>query len=353
MATIRPDSPMVPASPLVSVIVTAHDRLSYLPNALASLERQTLDRSDFEVVVVTNREVSEVRPLVANEEVQLLSEPNPSLGQKIATAFRHAQGKVICFLEDDDAFRPDKLAIVVEEFERRSDLGYFHNHYSLVDAADHLLPPSTFRARTDRLLRSQGPVRLTSEERWSHIRRLGGMYPEFNNSCISVRRELLESHLRLLTLADLATDQLLLLLVLRSPWTLLLDGRRLTSVRLHGANVSQISETSRSGTSRGLVHISQRNVCALEALVESLKEGQSPQYCGIVDSVLAVEKTLHDLRVPETRRGRYWEDLGHLLRLRSTYVVQTRRPLLLMVGMAALSPALARSFYRSFAGRIS
>lgn len=104
---------------------------------------------------------------------------------------------------------------------------------------------------------------------------------------------------------------------------------------------------------QGLLEVSQRNVQALDAVGETLKEGQPSEYRQIVDSVLAVEKALLDLRGAEIRRARYREDFGQLMRLRSSYVVKTRRPLLLATGTASLSPAVALSFYRTMGGRIS
>ena len=41
---------------LISVIVTAYNRRQYLPEALRSLEVQTLSRDEFEVIVVKNFE---------------------------------------------------------------------------------------------------------------------------------------------------------------------------------------------------------------------------------------------------------------------------------------------------------
>ena len=348
---------MLPASsifnPRVSVIVTAHDRLSYLARALSSVAGQSLSPTEFEVIVVTNLDVDQIRPIVADPRVQIITEVSASLGQKIATAFRHTRGEVICLLEDDDAFTPDKLSTVLAEFAHDAQLGYFHNHYSLMGPDDRSFPPSRFRARTDRLLHARGQVRIQPETRWNAVHQLRGIYPEFNNSCISVRREMLERSIHLLPIADLATDQFLLLLALRSPWTIVLDPRRLTKVRLHVANTSHISQESRVVAPHGLLEVSQRNAHAIEALGEPLKEGQPHDYCQIVDSVIAVERTLLDLRGAEIRRARYREAFRQLFRFRSSYVIQTRYPLLIMVGMAIFSPAVALSLYRTVAGQIS
>ena len=46
----------VEGTPYISVIVTAYNRRQYLPDALRSLEAQTLSKDKFEVIVVKNFE---------------------------------------------------------------------------------------------------------------------------------------------------------------------------------------------------------------------------------------------------------------------------------------------------------
>jgi len=50
----RPSEDGLMGQPYLSVIVTAYNRMRYLPFALRSLEAQTLSRDKFEVIVVKN-----------------------------------------------------------------------------------------------------------------------------------------------------------------------------------------------------------------------------------------------------------------------------------------------------------
>ncbi len=339
-------------SPRVSVIVTAHDRQSYLHSALVSLDQQSLPREEFEVVLVSNIEEAYLRPLLPNLPLRMVLEKRLGLGQKIATALPLCRAPIICFLEDDDAYAPEKLSTVLDEFRNDPQLGFYHNHYNLADGDGRQLPASIFRARTDRILRAAGQVRLGGHDRWAFLPRLEGIYPEFSNSCISIRRDMLEEHLDWLAQADLATDQFLLLLALRNPWNITIDARRLTTVRLHGANTSRISRESRNQASGGTRDLSERNYHALSGLAGRLKEGQPPEYSRIVDSVIAVETALLDLR-RRADRGQYTRDLRSLMELRTTYPIKTREPLIGLTLLGVVLPSAAQKLYRSLAGQIS
>ncbi|MEW6248547.1 MAG: glycosyltransferase [Nitrospirota bacterium] len=102
-------------SALVSVVVPTYNRPERLREALASLARQTF--RDFEVIVVNDggQDVSAV-VAEANRDgriTYIVHDKNRGLAAARNTGLRHARGRYIAYLDDDDRFLPDHLEVLV------------------------------------------------------------------------------------------------------------------------------------------------------------------------------------------------------------------------------------------------
>ena len=111
--------PSVPGAPLVSVIVPTHNRPEWLCAALRSILAQTMQ--DFEIIVVNDAGL-DVSPWVSTLDesgrIRLLRHPsNRGLAAARNTGLRAARGKYIAYLDDDDLFYPNHLAVLVEAAE--------------------------------------------------------------------------------------------------------------------------------------------------------------------------------------------------------------------------------------------
>ena len=111
------------AGPLITVLVTAHKRRQYIKRALDSVRAQNIDRSEYEVIVVSNFEdryegLSNLRWITVDEE---------GLSPKIAVGFEEARGEIVSMLEDDDQWLPDKLRLV-RDIMRRDRADFLHNN---------------------------------------------------------------------------------------------------------------------------------------------------------------------------------------------------------------------------------
>lgn len=164
------EAPKAPGPPSLSVLVTAWRRKQFLPEALRSLEQQTLSRDAFEIVVVKDFEDPAIDQQLARLGARELRFGSDNLGRTMSLGVGACRGEVICFLDDDDQFDPRKLSVVHTEFHRHPDLGYFHNGLDLIDEAGHAMVGKDPVARTRALAMSKD---------W-----------DFCMSCISVRREL-------------------------------------------------------------------------------------------------------------------------------------------------------------------
>ena len=197
--------------PYVSVIVTAHDRRRYLPEALRSLEAQTLSKDKFEVIVVKNFEDPASDGIVRRNGWRDVVTDVAPLGGKIAIGLEEAKGEVITFLEDDDMYRPERLEVVDRTFRSHRDVVYFHNRQVAIDEDGRTIP-----LEVARFLLPLGAVKehpdLIIDERVKKIPcaidiidALTGA--DFNNSSIAIRRGLLSDRdLKLLSGMKTAVD---------------------------------------------------------------------------------------------------------------------------------------------------
>lgn len=106
-------------SPLVSVVVPTKNRPGTLAEALRSVAEQTVD--DVEVVVVNDAgpDVSHIVAEFAGElSVQLVNhEVNRGVSTARNTGLDLTRGKYVSFLDDDDIFLPNHLALALKLLE--------------------------------------------------------------------------------------------------------------------------------------------------------------------------------------------------------------------------------------------
>jgi glycosyltransferase involved in cell wall biosynthesis len=103
-------------SPLFSVIMPTYGRSEFLDEALSSVLAQTVD--DFECLVIDDAspEPASVR---GDPRIRLIRRTeNGGPGAARNTGLAHARGRYITFLDDDDLYTRDRLALALEGLER-------------------------------------------------------------------------------------------------------------------------------------------------------------------------------------------------------------------------------------------
>ena len=116
--------------PKVSVIVPAYNVSKYIPEALASLEKQTF--SDFEVLVVDDGSTDDTVAVVQkfcqrDNRFSLLQKPNGGLSSARNYGIRHAKGEYIALLDGDDIYHRDKIATHVARLYEKPDVGVVYS----------------------------------------------------------------------------------------------------------------------------------------------------------------------------------------------------------------------------------
>jgi glycosyltransferase involved in cell wall biosynthesis len=103
-------------TPLISVITPHLNQPDGLATCLKSLDAQTLDRSQFEIIVVDNGSASRPDEIVArHSNARLLEELEPGPGPARNRGVQAARGRILAFIDADCIAHPDWLLTVQRE----------------------------------------------------------------------------------------------------------------------------------------------------------------------------------------------------------------------------------------------
>ncbi|MHA1938302.1 MAG: glycosyltransferase [Candidatus Thorarchaeota archaeon] len=119
MTTSITESVKISFHPIISVVVCTYNRVNLLADALHTLCNQTLDTSDYEVIVVDNNSTDDTREVVDEfcyrfTNVRYCFEPQQGLSHARNRGWREAKGQYIAYT-DDDCMMPEQWLEVAEE----------------------------------------------------------------------------------------------------------------------------------------------------------------------------------------------------------------------------------------------
>jgi hypothetical protein len=118
----------------VSVIIPAYNQGHYLGEAIRSVLAQTYP--DFEIIVVddgSTDNTADVAKSYSDSRVRYIYQENRGLSGARNTGIRHATGSFLSYLDSDDLFLPEKLALLVNKFESEPELGLVAGQACLID----------------------------------------------------------------------------------------------------------------------------------------------------------------------------------------------------------------------------
>ncbi|MFI5414029.1 MAG: glycosyltransferase family A protein, partial [Candidatus Lutacidiplasmatales archaeon] len=336
------------AGPAISTIVVAHDRRRYLRDALTSLLRQTLPRREHEILVVKNFAESELDAWCESQSIRTLLEPDSRMGAKVATALGSCRGPVVCLLEDDDLFEPGKLERVAELFSGSPATGFFHHGFTTVS-------PDGAPVEVPRIWQKRMPGTGTREvtiqvrgRDLAAVRAAWRYHPDFNNSSIAIRRDVVTAQRDRLRKIDLVVDSFLFYCALSSGTDLAVSREPLSRVRVHSESVSgHQSDGSAEQVSR-LAEYSSRNLASQLEIDAMLKGSGRPELAREGDGLITAERGILSVRSPALDRRQRLDAFRSMVQLRDTYALRSRRELPAIVGLSLVSRSLSTWWYRSF-----
>jgi len=166
-------------TPKLSVVITAHNRRKFVRAAVDSVLSQSLARSEYEVIVVKNFRDQNLDRYFAKKNVLNVYTDSESLGAKVSEGLRCSTGELVCFLEDDDMFAPNKLVRIKSLFAEYPDVVMIRNNLAHIDAAGNLIGSEKLSPKRAYVIRNPQSV-------LDALPRLGA---HKNLSCMSVRIE--------------------------------------------------------------------------------------------------------------------------------------------------------------------
>ena len=125
-----------PSTPIVSVITPAHNADRFLDETIRSVLAQTF--SDWEMVVVDDDSSDRTREIVehwaaSDPRIRLVRQsPKQGAAEARNRALAEARGRYVAFLDSDDLWRPEKLAVQVA-FMRETGALFSFASYSIID----------------------------------------------------------------------------------------------------------------------------------------------------------------------------------------------------------------------------
>jgi glycosyltransferase involved in cell wall biosynthesis len=130
------------ALPTVSVVLPTFNRLQYLRLTIDSVFAQTFEA--WELIIADDGSDDEtlayLSGIAQRPRVKLLRLPhtgNP--GAVRNAAMRAARGQYIAFLDSDDVWMPEKLALQVASLEAHPERGWSHTAFAVIDDSGNLL----------------------------------------------------------------------------------------------------------------------------------------------------------------------------------------------------------------------
>ena len=127
--------------PLVSVIIPVYQGEHIIAGAVRSVLRQTY--RNLEVVVVDDGSTDATQGVlaeIADARLRIMWQPNAGTAVARNTALEHVRGEFIAFLDSDDRWLPDKIAIEMQTLQSApAAIGVAYSSYFAVDDRGRLL----------------------------------------------------------------------------------------------------------------------------------------------------------------------------------------------------------------------
>ena len=146
-------------TPQISVVIPTYNRAGIVPKAIDSVLAQTYPAA--EIIVVDDGSKDDTRAVLASygSRITAISQPNGGLSAARNTGIRAAKTDWVAFLDDDDEYTPDRLAIAVESIARHPDVAVHVTNTAIVNEDGTELDMFVLRGRpTANLMRLDSPL---------------------------------------------------------------------------------------------------------------------------------------------------------------------------------------------------
>lgn len=126
---------MLPAQPLVSIVIPVYNGARYLRESIGSVLAQDYPR--IELIVIDDGSTDETPEVLASygDRIWWVSQPNSRQPAAINRGWRRASGEIAGYLSADDALAPEAVTAAVEALRARGDAIMSYCDFALMDAS--------------------------------------------------------------------------------------------------------------------------------------------------------------------------------------------------------------------------
>ena len=126
----------LPETPLVSVLTGNYNYVSFLGEAIESVLAQTYPK--FEMIVCDDGSTDNSCEVVEqyarlDSRVRLIRQQNGGQASAWNAAYKACRGEIICFLDADDRYLPEKLEVVVRALKSKPSSGFAGHRMHRID----------------------------------------------------------------------------------------------------------------------------------------------------------------------------------------------------------------------------
>lgn len=124
-------------NPLVSIVLPTYNGSRYLREAIESCIRQTYPH--WELIIVDDASIDGTPEIIAHWTEQdprirsLLNQTNRKLPESLNRGFAEARGELLTWISDDNRYRPNALATMVNFLEEHSEIDLVYSDFSKID----------------------------------------------------------------------------------------------------------------------------------------------------------------------------------------------------------------------------
>lgn len=125
-----------------SVIICSYNNAQYLGRAIRSCLKQTLPKSDYEIIVVDDCSSDVSRDLIhgfGDDVVPVLLDENVGVAEASNIGIRKALGRYIIRVDSDDYINENTLLFLTEILNHNPDIGFAYTDHLRVDENENVL----------------------------------------------------------------------------------------------------------------------------------------------------------------------------------------------------------------------
>ncbi|OWP56112.1 MAG: hypothetical protein B2I17_07200 [Thermoplasmatales archaeon B_DKE] len=219
-----------------SVLVVAYKRTEFLEEAVKSVLLQQYPPEFIQIVVIKSFIDTEIDAFCDSKNITHIFSEQESLGAKLTEGLKICRGDVICLLEDDDLFAPNKLQELGKVFENNRDVSLSVNNYKIVNKSGEVVHSDIRLA--ERQIQNRTESMIFRYPNYDIDAMLVRLSMTFNNSRLSFTRDILGDLLVLMPRMSALTDNLPIIFAIVRKKSVAWVQEPLTFYRVHEKNAS-------------------------------------------------------------------------------------------------------------------